>query len=77
MKNQKLKATIKLVKKDQHKDKPVYVEDLLTREQFTVEELQAATHKHPVKHWLKSQQFLVSDAIETAVLKFKLWIAKF
>ena len=77
MKNQKPKATIKLVKKDQPKTEVKYVEDLLKQEEFTLEELQAAKHKHPFKHWLKSQQFLVSDAIETAVLKFRLWIAKF
>jgi hypothetical protein len=72
MKDQKLKATIKLVKKDQPKTECKYVEDLLEQE-----ELRAATHRHPIKHWLKKQQFLLSDLIETAIFKFRLWLAKF
>ena len=77
MKDQKLKATIKLVKKDQPKTECKYVEDLLEQEEFTVEELRAATHRHPIKHWLKKQRFLLSDSIETAIFKFRLWLAKF
>ena len=77
MKNQKLKATIKLVKKDQPKTEVKYVEDLLKQEEFTLEELFAAKHKHPFRLWFRKQKFLLTDSIETIVIKFKLWLAKF
>jgi hypothetical protein len=55
----------------------VYVEDLLERKEFTLNELLAAKHKHPFLHWLKLEKFYLSDFVETSVLKLKVWLARF
>ena len=48
-----------------------FVEDVLQQEEFTVEELLNAKHKHPFKHWLKLQWFYITDTIELEVAKMK------
>lgn len=46
-----------------------FVEDILSQDQFTLEELINAKHRHPIKHWLKLQWFLLTDAIELEIAK--------
>ena len=61
MKNQKLKATIKLKKKQR------FVEDIVKDEDIDVKELLSAKHKHPIQHWI-SVKYTTLKAL--ASLKF-------
>jgi len=49
--------------------KKTYIEDVLQQEEFTAQELMEATHKHPIKHWIKFQWFMLTDTIELRIAK--------
>lgn len=54
----------------------IYVEDLLKKENFTLEELRKAKHKHPKRSWFKRQKFYILDFFHFNSLRLKLWLAR-
>ena len=63
MKNQKLKATIKL-KKTQQPEQVVYREDLFLQKEFTLDEWDKAKFKHPFRAKFRVIKFKVKDFFE-------------
>ena len=71
MKNQNLKATLRLVKKQQ--EPVLYYEDLLKQKEFSLEDWRKAKRKHPICTWFRSQYVTICDALKEAKYAFTRW----
>jgi hypothetical protein len=74
MKNQKLKATLKLSNKSQKSTK--YVEDLLQEDDIDVCAVLNAKFRNPIKTWFASKLFKLEIAFKERRQKVKFFLKK-
>jgi len=74
LKNQNLKATLRLVKKQQEPVK--YIEDLLQEDDIDVCAVLEAKWKHPIKTWVTSKLFNFEIAFKERKQQVKLFFKK-